>query len=35
VSIDTLASMYSQENQYKVIKTHHIHKANMGHYCSR
>lgn len=35
VSINTLASIYSQESQYKVIKTHHIHKANMGAYCAR
>lgn len=35
VCIDTLASIYSQEQQYKVIKTHHVHKANMPQYAAR
>lgn len=35
VSVDTLASIYSQECQYRVIKSHHVHKAHMGAYCAR
>lgn len=33
--LETIASIFAQENQYKVIKTHHVHKANMPQYCSR
>jgi hypothetical protein len=32
---ETICGILSQENQYKVIKSHHIHKANMPAYCSR
>lgn len=32
---DTLCAIFAQENQYKVLKSHHIHKANMDAYCAR
>ena len=35
VQSDTICGIFAQENQYKVLKTHHIHKANMDSYCSR
>jgi hypothetical protein len=35
VSLATLVSIFSQENQYKVIKCHHIHKTNIPRYWER
>lgn len=32
---DTLAAIFAQENQHKVIRSHHIHKAAMPVYCNR
>ena len=32
---DTICAIFAQENQYKVLKSHHIHKAHMDTYCSR
>uniref|UniRef100_A0A383WBB4 CDAN1-interacting nuclease 1 n=1 Tax=Tetradesmus obliquus TaxID=3088 RepID=A0A383WBB4_TETOB len=32
---ETICGILAQENQYTVIKSHHIHKANMPAYCSR
>ena len=28
-------AIYSQEQQYKVIRSHHLHKANVLHYLKR
>lgn len=35
VPMHTLLGLFSQEAQYRVIKTHHLHKANMAAYCAR
>eukprot|EP00879_Flechtneria_rotunda_P031500 GHRR01034419.1.p2 GENE.GHRR01034419.1~~GHRR01034419.1.p2 ORF type:complete len:145 (+),score=17.46 GHRR01034419.1:766-1200(+) len=35
VSSDTICSIFAQENQYKVLKSHHIHKEQMHNYCTR
>lgn len=35
MSPDTICAILSQEAQYKVIKSHHLHKAAMHSYCSR
>jgi hypothetical protein len=35
VQPDTLCAIFAQENQYKVLKSHHIHKAHMDAYCAR
>jgi hypothetical protein len=32
---DTICAIFAQENQYKVLKIHHVHKAHMDSYCSR
>ncbi len=33
--MDALVSIFCAENQYRVIKSHHIHKSNMPYYCAR
>lgn len=35
VPVQTMIGLFSQEAQYRVIKTHHLHKASMAAYCSR
>lgn len=35
VPLQTFLALFSQEAQYRVIKTHHMHKTNMATYCSR
>lgn len=35
VKLEALISIYSQENQYKVIKSHHVHKSKLSRYCRR
>jgi hypothetical protein len=30
-----MCAIFAQENQYKVLKTHHIHKAALDTYCRR
>ncbi len=35
VHLATLVSIFSQENQYRVIKCHHIHKTNIPRYWER
>ena len=31
----TLLGLFSQEAQYRVIRTHHVHKAHVHSYCAR
>ncbi len=35
VSLETIISIFSQENQFKVIRTNHIHKSRIEDYCMR
>ncbi|KAJ9508960.1 hypothetical protein QJQ45_028291, partial [Haematococcus lacustris] len=35
VGIQTLVSIYSQENQYKVIKSAQVHRQRISDYCTR
>ncbi|KAI8470232.1 MAG: hypothetical protein J3K34DRAFT_264611 [Monoraphidium minutum] len=35
VPLHTLLGLFSQEAQYRVIRTHHTHKAGMAAYCVR
>ncbi len=35
VGLETLISIFSQENQFKVIRTNHIHKSRIDDYCMR
>mmetsp|Transcript_31129 Transcript_31129/g.69187 ORF Transcript_31129/g.69187 Transcript_31129/m.69187 type:complete len:297 (-) Transcript_31129:238-1128(-) len=35
VQLETLLSIFSQENQHKVIKSHHVHKSKIEEYCAR
>ena len=35
VPLRTMLGLFSQEAQYRVIRTHHLHKAGMAAYCTR
>ena len=35
VKLETLISIYSQENQYKVIRSNHVHKNRIVDYWAR
>ena len=35
VPLQTLLGLFAQEAQYRVLKTHHLHKANVAAYCAK